>query len=811
MGDPMKVRAALAIEGEALAQLGWETVTDALARRCATARGEERAALLAFAPTLEEARDRIADIDEARRLLADDAALSFAGITDVDVAAERAAKGSVLAGEELVAVADTARALTSLRRHLARHQARAPRLAARASDLTDLEHLHEPILGCFEPGPRLVDHASVALGPLRRKAASLASELDARAQRLLDDPELSRHLQDRFTTQRHDRYVVPIKASAQAAVKGIVHGTSQSGQTVFIEPEAIVSLTNRLVIAEAAVADEERRILAELSARVGQEAEAIRAGLVVATELDLIAAGARLAEDLDASPPVLAEGAPLRLQRARNPQMLLMAKACVPNDIVVEPRTTLLISGPNAGGKTVALKTAGLAAAMAHAGLHVAADARSSVPWLSAVYAHLGDAQSVDRDLSTFSAQIADFVRFVERADERTLVLLDEVAVGTDPEQGAALAQALLEALADRGASGIVTTHYERLKALPPHDERFANASVGFDMHAMQPTFELHLGLPGASGAFAVARRHGLAEAIVCRAEALAGSTTAGIDELLAEIAGEHDAIEAERRAIERERAEVQRARARADDERRELRKQRKNLETSESAAAVVALRRARAEVDRVRAELKRAKRQEEVAAAERRIDLAWRRASRQVSALEEGERPARAGVPPEALAVGTEVFVPRFGRRGRVVEPPSRKRVMVQVGALRTHVSLDDLELDVEPPAGASSEGRARAPQAASPAAPREPEHTPVRTPDLTLDLRGYRIDDALGELDRFLDQALLSSRAAVFVLHGHGTGALRRAIRDHLEEHPATHAWHPAGPEDGGDGVTVAWLDVA
>ncbi len=819
--------AGLSIDAEALDDIGWNAVLDALARRCATERGEALAKARGFAAGPDEARVRIEEISEARRLLAVNAPLSFAGVTDVERAAGRAEKGAVLAPEELVAVADAARGIARLGRHLSRCGDEAPRLAERAPALPDLGHVYGPIHDAFEPGPRLADHASDALGGLRRRVAALTAELEARARNLLGDPDLSPHLQDRFTTQREDRYVVPVKAGAQASVKGIVHGTSQSGQTVFIEPEAIVDLNNRVVIAECDVAEEERRILAELSAYVGEEAQAVCAGVDAATELDVVSAAARLAEDLDASPPAIAPGAALSLKGARNPQMVIASRACVANDIEVRDRSLLLISGPNAGGKTVALKTAGLAIAMAHAGLHIAADPGSSLPWLSAVHTHLGDAQNLDRDLSTFSAQVVAFGQFLARGDASTFLLLDEVAVGTDPEQGAALAQAVLEALADRGVSGIVTTHYERLKALATADDRFANASVGFDIDSMQPTFKLHLGLPGSSGAFAVARRIGLPEAVVARGEALLGEAGAGVEQLLGDIARERDAARAERSAAEDERASAERARAQVEAEAKRLREERRRVEEAEDAAAVAALRRAREEIDRVRAEVRKADRQADIAAAEGRLDRAARRLAVQAKARQQSSAGDGASTAPnpDVLEAGTEVYVSGLGGRGRVVERPKGQRVTVQLGALRTQVAVGDLRLD---PGGHSASGGGARPlggdggaartagggaakTAAESAARSEGGQSPaIRTPDSTLDVRGHRVHEALAELDRFIDRSLLAHIDAVFVLHGHGTGALRRAVREHAAAHPAASAWSAASPEDGGDGVTVISLDV-
>jgi DNA mismatch repair protein MutS2 len=449
-----------------LESLGWASLLEYLAARTHTSRGAERARALELLDDIEAARRRSAEIAEARLLRELDEPLPFGGVHDIAAHLARASKGGDLDGPELVAVAQTVNATGRLKRHLTTHAATAPLLAGRAAPIALLAHVSGPILDSFEEGGRLSDNASAALGPMRRKVAALHEELSRRVKVLLDDPEISPYLQDRFYTQREDRYVVPLRAEARARVRGIVHGTSQSGHTVFVEPEVVVDLNNRLKLAESEVTEEEQRILAELSGYVREEAEAIGIAAAIAEELDLLDACARLADDTGASAAAL--GAPdLELRRARHPLMLLAGRTCVPNDIVLPAGKTLVISGPNAGGKTVALKTAGLAALMARAGLHLPVNDGSSVPWYLGVEVDIGDDQSLERNLSTFSAHVMNLVDFLERAGGETLLLVDELAVGTDPEQGSALAQAVLEAFADRGAQVIVTTHYERLKALP--------------------------------------------------------------------------------------------------------------------------------------------------------------------------------------------------------------------------------------------------------------------------------------------------------------------------------------------------------
>ncbi|MCA9676634.1 MAG: endonuclease MutS2, partial [Myxococcales bacterium] len=525
---------------------------------------------------------------------------------DVAGAIERVRKAAALDAPELLAVAGTARAVTRLRAHLRQHAEIAPRLAGLGAELADLGHLFHPILEAFDPDGRLVDHASDALGPLRRALAGIRGQLDKRMDTLVGDPRFAPYLQDSFYTQRDDRYVLPVRHDGKGFVKGILHGTSGSGQTLFIEPEEIVDLNNRLKLAECDVLDEERRILAKFSGWVAEEADAIDVGVVVAEVLDVIAASARLADDLVASAPIVDDAPRIGLLHARHPLMLLSDRRCVANDITVAAATTLLVSGPNAGGKTVALKTSGLAALMVRAGLHVPAESGSVMGWFDDVRTDIGDAQSLERDLSTFTGHVLALRTFLTECGAGTLLLIDEIAVGTDPDQGAALAQAVLEALAARGVTAIVTTHYERLKAMGAVDPRFANASVGYDLQRMAPTFKLHLGTPGSSGALTVARTMGLPGPIVERAQGLLGEAGANVELLLERVADQRRRLEEERalQLDELEALEAERMALRADRDRHRAR-----AEKQAAAAygeAMTSLRQARAEAEQVRAELRR-------------------------------------------------------------------------------------------------------------------------------------------------------------------------------------------------------------
>jgi DNA mismatch repair protein MutS2 len=828
------------IAPKTLEDLGWPTYVDHWAKRCATARGakvvrgfaidlggatSERDDASDASDAIDAARIRAAQISEARDLAARDARLPLGGIADIASAIARVRKAAALDAPELVAVASTGQALGRLRAHLREHETVAPRLAALGEAIADLGHVYLPILEAFDPDGRLVDHASDALGPLRRALAQIRATLEKRMGALLGDDRFSPYLQDAYYTQREDRYVLPVRTDGKGFVRGIVHGTSQSGQTLFIEPEEIVDLNNRAKLAEAEVLDEERRILVKFSGWVAEEADGFSAALGAAETLDVIGSAAIIADDTVAVEPIIETSPRIALLHARHPLMLLAERRCVANDITVAAGAALVISGPNAGGKTVALKTVGLAALMVRCGHHIAAESGSAIGWFPDVRTDIGDAQSLENELSTFSGHMVHLRELLETAGHGSLVLIDEIAVGTDPEQGAALAQAVLEALSARGVTAMVTTHYERLKALGASDPRFANASVGFDLARLEPTFKLHLGAPGSSGALALARRMGLAEAIVDRARDLMGPQVAKVEDLLASVADQRRRIEEERAALlaALEEAEAERAALRIHKAKSVARYE--NQTRAAHGEAIAALRAARREIEEVRREVK-ARAQlatpDDVRAATRRLVTP----GAVVAKLEpQRQMPPGTAPRPDQLVPGAPVIVPRLGRVELVAVLPDDK-VEVRVGAMRAMVPIKDVLLDTHRNARRAGLGSRPAPvestfpgssAGASPGAGGEVplvDGVPAggkanaRTIETTIDVRGNRVDEAVSQIDRFVDESLLAGRDAIFVVHGHGTGALRQAIRSHLKTHQGIETLRPGEQSEGGDGVTVAFL---
>ncbi|MCA9506596.1 MAG: endonuclease MutS2, partial [Myxococcales bacterium] len=488
---------------------------------------------MGFLPAGAIAARRRAEVNELTATLRTDEAPPLRGVAQVGAALVRARKHDVLPGEQLRSVADSVEATGRVSAWFERRTESLALVAQHAQRLVPHPALAREIRRCFDPSGELADHASPELGRLRRRVAALRTDIQRRIDRILKAPRFEGILQDDYVTIRDERYVVPVRSGERGDFPGIVHGQSGSGATMFIEPEELIGPNNELRIAQLDVENEERRILTELSGRVRQHADDLESNADILTYLDLTCAAARLAVDLDMSLPDVtsARGGRFELRRARHPVLALRALAgeleVVPNDIVFDATAhVLVVSGPNTGGKTVTLKTVGLFSLMLRAGLLVPCALDAAIPEFERIFSDIGDEQAVEHDLSTFSGHVRNIARFLPECDAASMVLLDELFAGTDPEQGAALGRALLDELASRGCWVLVTTHLEQLKTLAFQDDRYACASMGFDVDRLEPTYRLRPGVPGSSYALRIARRLGLSPTVVERAADLVGETT---------------------------------------------------------------------------------------------------------------------------------------------------------------------------------------------------------------------------------------------------------------------------------------------
>jgi DNA mismatch repair protein MutS2 len=788
-----------------LEELGWPRVLEALAGRCRTAGGKALALALPFLDGPDEVREALARLAEARSLSESRTALPIATPGDPDTALERASKGGVLEPLALRDVAALARSAARTRDVLEARETDLPRLWSLASGLSGEERLADRIERCIEPSGAISDRASPELAQLRDRSRGLHRAMKVRIESMLLDEAVARHLRDGYFTIRNDRYVLPVLASSRSAVPGIVHNASQSGQTLFVEPDGMVELGNELAIAAAMAAEEEERILRDLSASVTAQAAALRTDLATLSTLDLLEGQALLASDLDATAPEV--GAPrdgIALRDLRHPILVLQEKKVVASDVRLEPPArALVVSGPNGGGKTVAITAVGLSALMLRAGLPVAAGAGSRLPFYPSVRAAVEEHGDLARDLSTFTAHLTAVRDIAAGASPGSLVLVDEIAADTDPREGAALAAALLEDLLDRGATVLVTTHLDELKALALSDTRFANARVGFDPERLAPTFQLHLGSPGSSSAIEVARRVGLPETVIERARASLSGRGGALGEALRALGAERSALEAERARLARE-AEAARRREEAA-RRREEAAFRAEKEAAARVAASLAdeVEAAREQVRELLAGLQSAPSVRKAGEAARQLET-WAASMGKASQVASSQAAAAPEALPDApLEPGTRVRVASLGQEGELLEIAGDEGV-VQLGALRMRRPLSDL-LPLRGKARASSmarsrQDRLRAAEEARPAA--------ATGGSRRLDVRGMRVDELVREVERFLDGLYTEGAADALFLHGHGTGALKEALRAHLRASPYVASFRPGETHEGGDAVTLVAL---
>ncbi|WP_324670089.1 endonuclease MutS2 [Geochorda subterranea] len=824
--------------------LEYPAIVKALCRRAATPMGQERLELVAPTADPETVRRLLAETTQMRGLLERGGATAAIplGVPDVRAALRRCVAGGTLSGPELVQVAEAIEAVAALRGWVAAvagAEGPAPLLGRWLSRLVDASGVARGIRRAVSADGEVVDSASPELAAIRARLRRLNDRIYEALERLVRSPMGRKALQEPIVTRRAGRYVVPVRQECRDMVPGIVHDASSSGATLFVEPMAVVEANNALRAAQAAEQEEIERILRQLSGEVAGVGEQLVDALEAVGELDAIASRARLAIDQRAVEPAINTEGRVVLQGARHP---LLTGEVVPIDVELgRSFWVLVITGPNTGGKTVSLKTVGLLTLMAQSGLHVPAEPGSELAVFERVRADIGDQQSVTESLSTFSSHLRRIVPILQEADDATLVLLDELGAGTDPAEGAALGCAILDHLRAKRARVVVTTHLGDLKVLAHTQPGMANASVSFDLETLRPTYRLVLGAPGQSQALAIAARLGMPEAIVEDARHRLGSQRVRADRIVEEL---HQALEAARQRLAEAtaaRAEARALLARAREERDRLRARRQEaIERALEQASQLA-RQARHEIESLLRQAREAAQSE--SAAQRVVDL--QRLRRELAAAraawsggsggarlpgaggwgpEAGERAGRADEPavdagamlpvedPSSLAAGQRVWVLPLQSVGVVVEPPDGQgQATVQVGSVRTRLPVHQLAW-LAPP----DERGTAAPGGATGATGDRPTGSPGRSASWAkavtirpeIDLRGLTAEEARAELDKYLDDCVLAGIERVRVIHGKGTGALRDAVRSYLRESRRIRRFAPAGPAEGGDGVTVAEL---
>ena len=763
-----------------------------------------------LAPAIEpdEIARRQSETTEAVALLDQHPEMGIGGARDVRALTKSARIGALITPVELLDLRQTLIAARTLRRALGRLSELYPRLAARTALIEEAPAVVDAIARAVNERGEIADSASSELARIRRDLNSQRARLMDKLQRLLTSSANAKVIQEAIITQRDGRYVIPIRAEAKGKISGIVHDTSASGATIFIEPLSAVEMGNRVRELEREETREVERILRELSALVAAHADAIDATVATLAELDLAFAKAKYSVEIRGTEPEFEirnskfenkkansefRIPNLELRDARHP--LLDPDQVVPISVQLGGEFSILvITGPNTGGKTVTLKTIGLMALMAQCGLHIPARAGSRLPVYTGIFADIGDEQSIEQSLSTFSGHLRNIIEILREADARALVLLDELGAGTDPVEGSALARAILAHLLDRKIPALVATHYAELKAFAHLTPGVANASVEFDVETLSPTYHLTMGLPGESNAFAIATRLGLGRGIIEQARATIARGNVEMEQMLAE--------------IKRARQEAASAHAHAEIAQREAEQRAKEArriaaETEQAREAILQRARddAQAEIALAREELNRL-RQEWRAVSLARDFVANEQAK--LDEIEAGLTPPPLTPPPFAKSgqtkegkpeVGDHVLVARLGQTGQVIAMDATG-AEVQVGSFRVRVKLDELGDKVAAP---------NKPQEKITSRVTVPE---VESPGVEVSLRGMRADDALDILEKYLDRAYLAGLPYVRIVHGKGTGTLRKLARDLMRQHPLVAEIREAAQYEGGEGVTIARL---
>ena len=788
--------------------LEWNVLLDRIAATCASSVGAERVRALRPFASLSSARDRIDQVREALEAADQDLSIPRMPLPMVLPQLERIRRGGVASGPELRNVIRFLELSRQLRGYARTLRDQWPHLAHVLESDPALDRLEARLDAAITIDGSVADAASSELLRARRRVEAIRQSVVKVLAGLVE--RYAEVLRDRTYVERDQRYTLPVRADAHLRVPGIVLGSSGSGNTLYVEPREVTDLGNQLRLAEVQVEREVARVLAELSQLLEQSADLVLLAHEACVEADVLGALVGFARATDGSIPELCSDPVVSLKQMRHPLLALAQLPVVPNDMSLRGGTALVLSGPNAGGKTVVLKCLGLAVLMAQSGLPLPSAPGSKVGWFSLVLSDMGDAQSIPQSLSTFSAHVSHLASLLRYATDRTLILLDEVAAGTDPDEGSALAAALLEALIDKQAAVAVTTHYERLKELAARTEGFVNASVGFDLDSFIPNFRLLPDTPGPSTALAVARRFGIPEVVVDRARSLLERPAVDREEVLARLHADRKALEEARRDAEGERARQRELSARLTSEIEAAKDRQRSRLARESDELFDEIRSARAELRRLRASLsEKSATQQSVRRAERSVDQVARHLALG-GRIAEHIRPSSTASAPVAqrLSPGMHVRVRRLGAVGTVLEAEHRGQVRIQVGSLRMSSPVEELDLiDGRPPAQPVRPAKRSTDRKLSPGLSGVTEV--LRTSDNTLDIRGLRVDEAEAEVDGFIDQLLRTRNTYGFVLHGHGTGALKSAVRSHLAASKHVVRSRPAEPGEGGDAFTVLWIE--
>lgn len=791
-----KLSGGLILNTKVLLTLEYNKIIDRLLGYAATSLGKNHVQQLLPTRSLDEVKNWLQDTDEASAVVRLKGMPPFGGIHDVSSSVKRALINGVLNATELLDIASTVSGGRKLKRFLTAVHDNHPirQLAARYTEIEELKALEDAIRACIDEQGEVLDHASAELAKVRRERRTGEARVREKLEQMIRTPSTQKMLQDNLITVRNDRYVIPVKQEYRGSFGGIIHDQSASGATLFIEPESVVPMNNKIRELVLAERKEIEKILMILTAQVADHAEPLNHNLILLGVLDFIFAKAGLAVEHKAELPRMNDRGFIRLRKGRHP---LIASGAVPLDIELgNSYSAVIVTGPNTGGKTVALKTVGLLSLMAMSGLFIPAEDGSQMCVFDAVYADIGDEQSIEQSLSTFSSHMTNIISIIRDMTPKSLVLLDELGAGTDPAEGSALAIAILDHMHNHGCRILATTHYSELKAYAYDRKGMINASMEFDIQTLSPTYRLLLGVPGRSNAFAIAKRLGLSSDIIAHAGSQVGEEDKRVESMIASLEQNRLSAETEHHTVEILRKQLEASAEQLEQEKQKFEVQKQRMLHNAEIEAREAVAKARKEADEIIDELRTLALEEagsvkehKLIAAKKRLDQAAPQLSSGVGTEGDRERNKSA-----KIDLGAEVLVLSLGQKGHVVDL-SGEEATVQLGILKMKVMRNDLQLVRQ----AAQTAKVNTYKGAMVKRSRD-EH--VRT---ELDLRGSNLEESIMEVDRFLDEAFLSNLGQVYIIHGKGTGVLRTGIQEYLRRHSHVKSYRIGNYGEGGTGVTV------
>lgn len=778
----------------ALRVLEFHKIREQLAQFAASELGKEQCLNLEPLATLDAANRAQQETEEALYVLSyrGDSPIPYS--TDVRPSLQRAEKGAVLSPRMLLDIAYSLQAARQTRAALTSDSEYMRLLSVTASRLQPIRTLETDILESIISEEQIADQASAELASIRRQIRLCNDKVRDKLNALIHQPSYAKYLQEPIITVRNGRYVIPVRQEYRQNMPGLVHDQSSSGATLFIEPIALVELGNELKQWTAKEEQEIERILAAFSAKVADSADVIENNVWTLGLLDFIFAKARLAQAMDAVRPKLNERGFIRLIKVRHP--LIPKETVVPCDLWLgDDFTTLIITGPNTGGKTVTLKTVGLMTLMAQSGLHVPGALGTECSLFGEVYADIGDEQSIEQSLSTFSSHMTNIVSILEDIEKDSLVLFDELGAGTDPTEGAALAQAILTRLKKHDIRTVATTHYSELKAFALTTPGIENASVEFDVATLRPTYRLSIGIPGKSNAFEISKRLGLSETLIKEAQALLSAENVRFEDVIANAEYHRQIAEKERKMAADMMEEAASIRRNAEKLQREADDKYRNIQKKAREDARMLLEKTKRESASIMAELKLLK--ETGGRSAQALSQITRRLTNTEDALSEGlRRPEENdGLSPKDISVGDAVLFSDLGTPATVISLPDAKgEVMIQAGIIKMKVSASQLKPDKSKKKESRTSVHSRL--------------SGGRKVSMECDVRGLSLDEALMDVDNYLDMAVMNGLNEVSIIHGKGTGTLRSGIQKHLKQLPAVKSYRLGVYGEGEDGVTVVTL---